>query len=530
VNDPLAAYRNAIASIESAGSGDYSAIGPTHPRLGRALGRYQVMEENVGPWSREAIGREVSPEEFLANPAIQDAIFNHEFGKYVNRYGPEGAAQAWFGGPGNVGNLNVQDALGTSVGEYGQKFSQALGNVSPNGPLQARQSTMNAQPGIMQFLSGQGQQGQPQPFYKNPDLWDTLAIGLGGMSTRPNEAIIGAAQQRMQERRIDRRETEQRNQTLQWLASQGRDDLVAAVTAGLPITDAMNIALTPAQMPEPERGVVVGQNVVDPVTGRIIYEGPLRDDTSSAEQEINLLTEIGLTRDDAIRVTQLYTISRDPLTGEAILLDKSTGQPVQYNPLSQQSQITTTVLDPAAQTQVAPLPAAPEATTSEFGQQYPDATSAFGLPGFARWGANVLTGTVGQPMFPSAQQSTAGFGVLRESLVNDIASGYDRQPPSWLLKNIQDLTPVAANPFVGVDQAISQLDALGNNFLTELSSLQTQAQGSLSPTDRAAINQRVQAVQTGLNRIRQARQALLQEQSPAQTDEDFEAILEKYSQ
>lgn len=528
MNDPLAAYRNAIASIESAGSGDYSAIGPTHPRLGRALGRYQVMEENVGPWSREAIGREISPEEFLANPAIQDAIFNHEFGKYVNRYGPEGAAQAWFGGPGNVGNLNVQDALGTSVGEYGQKFSQALGNVSPNGPLQARQSTMNAQPGIMQFLSGQGQQGQPQPFYKNPDLWDTLAIGLGGMSTRPNEAIIGAAQQRMQERRIDRRETEQRNQTLQWLASQGRDDLVAAVTAGLPITDAMNIALTPAQMPEPERGVVVGQNVVDPVTGRIIYEGPLRDDTSSAEQEINLLTEIGLTRDDAIRVTQLYTISRDPITGEAILIDKSTGRPVQYNPLVQPGEITTTPLSPASPEAETPSGEA-VAPTSEFGPQYPDATSAFGLPGFARWGANVLTGMVGRPMFPNAQQSTAGFSVLRESLLNDISTGYER-PPQWLLQNIQALTPKVASPLVGVDQAISQLDALGNDFLTELSSLQTQAQQSLSPTNRAGVNQRIQAVQTALSRVRGARLSLLQGQSPAQTDQDFEAILEKYSQ
>ena len=37
-------YRDAIASIESAGSGDYGAIGPTHQEMGRAIGRYQVME------------------------------------------------------------------------------------------------------------------------------------------------------------------------------------------------------------------------------------------------------------------------------------------------------------------------------------------------------------------------------------------------------------------------------------------------------------------------------------------------------
>src|SRR5690606_24235042 len=63
--DPVA-WRNAIASIESAGSGDYQAVGPRHPRLGRALGRYQVMEANVGPWTEKYLGRRLTPEEFLA--------------------------------------------------------------------------------------------------------------------------------------------------------------------------------------------------------------------------------------------------------------------------------------------------------------------------------------------------------------------------------------------------------------------------------------------------------------------------------
>lgn len=122
-------YRDAIASIESAGSGDYKAVGPTHPKLGRALGRYQVMEANVGPWSREALGREVSPEEFLASPEIQDAVFDHRFGQYAQQNGPEGAAQAWFAGPGGVGKLDRKDSLGTTVANYSSKFRQALGDT-----------------------------------------------------------------------------------------------------------------------------------------------------------------------------------------------------------------------------------------------------------------------------------------------------------------------------------------------------------------------------------------------------------------
>lgn len=120
-------YRDAIASIESAGSGDYAAVGPTNPKLGRALGRYQIMEANIAPWSQEALGRTVTPDEFLANPKLQDAIFDKKFGSYVQQYGPEGASQAWFAGPGGVGKLDRRDALGTSVADYANKFSRAIG-------------------------------------------------------------------------------------------------------------------------------------------------------------------------------------------------------------------------------------------------------------------------------------------------------------------------------------------------------------------------------------------------------------------
>ncbi|WP_234840331.1 hypothetical protein [Sinorhizobium meliloti] len=120
-------YRDAIASIESAGSGDYKAVGPTHPKMGRALGRYQIMEANIGPWSREVLGREVNPDEFMANPQLQDAIFDGKFNSYVQKFGPEGAAQAWFAGPRGVGKTNRKDSLGTDVGTYGRKFMSALG-------------------------------------------------------------------------------------------------------------------------------------------------------------------------------------------------------------------------------------------------------------------------------------------------------------------------------------------------------------------------------------------------------------------
>ena len=157
----MQSYRDAIASIESKGSGDYAAVGPSHPKLGRALGRYQVMEANIGPWSQAALGRSVTPDEFLSNPAIQDAIFDHQFKGYVDKFGPEGAAQAWFGGEGGVGKLDRKDSLGTSIAAYSDKFRNALGGTQvasaspqaaidavapPSGYVDPMVSAPNAQP------------------------------------------------------------------------------------------------------------------------------------------------------------------------------------------------------------------------------------------------------------------------------------------------------------------------------------------------------------------------------------------------
>ena len=122
-------FRDAIASIES--SGNYGALGP-ETNGSRAYGRYQVMGYNVGPWTKQALGRELTPQEFLASPEAQDAVFDHVFGGYVQRFGPSGAAQAWFAGPGSVGGGgNPRDVLGTTVSNYVSRFNNAIGMGSP---------------------------------------------------------------------------------------------------------------------------------------------------------------------------------------------------------------------------------------------------------------------------------------------------------------------------------------------------------------------------------------------------------------
>lgn len=122
-----ASYRDAIAGIESRGSGDYKAVGPQTKTGDRAYGRYQVMGNNIPEWTKAALGKSMTPEEFLADTEAQDAVFDHRFGQYIDKFGPEGAARAWFGGEGAVNNPNAKDALGTSVADYGRRFLQAIG-------------------------------------------------------------------------------------------------------------------------------------------------------------------------------------------------------------------------------------------------------------------------------------------------------------------------------------------------------------------------------------------------------------------
>jgi hypothetical protein len=132
-------YGKAISSIES--GGNYRAIGPATKTGDRALGKYQVMGANVGPWSREILGREVSPREFIANDEIQDAIFKGKFDQYAEKYGPEGAAKAWFAGEKGMNNPNAKDVLGTTVAGYGAKFNKALGYA----PEEKRSTDVSAQ-------------------------------------------------------------------------------------------------------------------------------------------------------------------------------------------------------------------------------------------------------------------------------------------------------------------------------------------------------------------------------------------------
>ncbi|WP_245951307.1 lytic transglycosylase domain-containing protein [Phytoactinopolyspora halophila] len=121
----FAQLMSAIAQQES--GGNYNARNASSG----ALGKYQIMPSNVGPWSREAIGRAVSTEEFLNNPNIQESVARHQLHKYYRQYGARGAAIAWYAGPGalkyNNGALNRPQGDYPSISGYAQNILERMG-------------------------------------------------------------------------------------------------------------------------------------------------------------------------------------------------------------------------------------------------------------------------------------------------------------------------------------------------------------------------------------------------------------------
>lgn len=136
VEGPAGAAREALAEIES--SGNYQAKGKVMEKGmykgQRALGRYQVMQGNIPSWTKAAMGREYSEEEFLANvDGVQDRVVEHQLQKSYEKYGTwEDAASVWFSGrpvskAGNASDGNL------TVPEYVSKFQRAFNKYATKG-------------------------------------------------------------------------------------------------------------------------------------------------------------------------------------------------------------------------------------------------------------------------------------------------------------------------------------------------------------------------------------------------------------
>lgn len=185
----LDAIMASIKHLES--RGNYQAKGQQTAKGDRAYGAYQVMGANIPSWTKEALGRELTIDEFLADPEAQDTVARVKMGQSLAKYGnPDDVASVWFTGrPYAQAGGTVADVTGTSNDDYLATFRKgltefggSLGIGAPKKyiPLAQRQSidpsgmpTLGQRPGAMDVLN----------------LPDTLA----GLPGRAAGAITNAA-------------------------------------------------------------------------------------------------------------------------------------------------------------------------------------------------------------------------------------------------------------------------------------------------------------------------------------------------
>ena len=240
----LERYAQAIRNLESRGSGGYSALGPPTKKGDRAYGAYQVMGSNIPSWTKDVIGQALTPDQFLADRDVQDAVFRAQFGKNVEKYGnPYDAASVWFTGrPMGSASGASTDILGTTGNKYVNNFRKELGVPMPSAPVNIGATQMlpmmpKQEPksflqmlGLQKQIEGaQGEDGQK--FYQRDTTKNNalnLASALNSLRLNPDaglDARVAATQ-------AQRKQAATNNRTAKYLDANGYKDLAKAVMAG----------------------------------------------------------------------------------------------------------------------------------------------------------------------------------------------------------------------------------------------------------------------------------------------------------
>lgn len=127
VNDPqFQAFLSAEMEQESGGN-------PNARSPQGALGLFQIMPANIPEWSKEVLGYSITAAEFLANPAIQRTIAAAKLLGYVNAYGYQGAAAAWYAGPGAAKDYESTKPVNGGAGTIANYVNSVMSRMSKLG-------------------------------------------------------------------------------------------------------------------------------------------------------------------------------------------------------------------------------------------------------------------------------------------------------------------------------------------------------------------------------------------------------------
>jgi hypothetical protein len=159
------------------------------------------------------------------------------------------------------------------------------------------------------------------PFYQRPtfsNFMGDLALGFNQMRLRPDPGLA----QRIGGQRQQRAQQAQTNRTLEYLKQQpGSEAALELIRSGASPTQGLQFYYESLQQPvaEPMRGIEVGDRIVNPVTGEVIYE-PAQgdqpafdaDDVQSARKEFTALPQVKSFADQTTAYGRIISSIADP--------------------------------------------------------------------------------------------------------------------------------------------------------------------------------------------------------------------------
>jgi hypothetical protein len=305
-------------------------------------------------------------------------------------------------------------------------------------------------------------------------LWDSTlgdeewrlrkAMILNSMRLNPDAALTQAFASRIK----DLRAKKGSGRTAQWLRSQGYNKYADLVE----------------EYPE------MAKDVVSAVVSASV-KAP-----TAAESKIARIEELGFTRDQAIRISDLTDIILDPDTKTPILVDKATGRRVA--PMTPRADMAPPAPAAAPQQQPQMPPSGPQFQQRQLPQgvviespaqtlERADIVGALGVPGFISEAINLPFELIGadRPMDEQARARTFMQDLTSETMLA-FASAFPGRPGNLTREKIEDMTVKADDLAQGPQKA---LDKQGNLLRTMYNAMESakyiaESGEGYSPTQR----------------------------------------------